>query len=300
MKRAIAIQIVIAVVAVSALLIMLTSRSPAELKRGLDDGGGCVGRECRQLNSYVTDYKPAIARRLDRLVSMEAKGDDAEVVRLARDIIDPPPPAHFGTRLSWPPGVLQSAQSSAVDRLLGQKKNGFFIECGGYDGETLSNTLWLEKQRGWTGLLVEMDPSFYTQIIGKRRHVWSANACLSTSRTIAKLPVKYLQGGFGHIVAAGGQHDAFAPCFPVESFLLALNVTHVDYFSLDAEGADMKILETIPWDRISFSVLSVEAKRDNLPLIHFMESRGYKADVHLDMLNTASRLHAFDYIFVRK
>ena len=53
------------------------------------------------------------------------------------------------------------------------------MECGAFDGERSSNTLYLERQLGWTGLLIEMDPYFYTQILGKNRNVWSINACLS-------------------------------------------------------------------------------------------------------------------------
>jgi hypothetical protein len=31
---------------------------------------------------------------------------------------------------------------------------GFFVEAGAYDGYTQSNTYWLERGRGWRGLLV--------------------------------------------------------------------------------------------------------------------------------------------------
>ena len=59
------------------------------------------------------------------------------------------------------------------------KRGGFYVECGAFDGERSSNTLSLERERGWSGLLVEMDPYFYTQLIGKSRRSWSINACLS-------------------------------------------------------------------------------------------------------------------------
>ena len=59
------------------------------------------------------------------------------------------------------------------------KEGGFFVECGALTGELLSNTAWLERQRRWQGLLIEMDPFFYTQLLGKNRRVWSINACLS-------------------------------------------------------------------------------------------------------------------------
>ncbi|MGI6100339.1 MAG: hypothetical protein ACOYD3_11385 [Kiritimatiellia bacterium] len=46
--------------------------------------------------------------------------------------------------------------------------NGFFIEAGANDGFTQSNTYWLERFRGWRGILVEPIPSLY-EICRKER-----------------------------------------------------------------------------------------------------------------------------------
>jgi hypothetical protein len=35
---------------------------------------------------------------------------------------------------------------------------GFFVECGALDGELRSNTLTLERDHGWRGVLIEADP----------------------------------------------------------------------------------------------------------------------------------------------
>jgi hypothetical protein len=37
------------------------------------------------------------------------------------------------------------------------QRDGFFIECGALNGEKGSNSLWLEKDLGWRGLLAEGD-----------------------------------------------------------------------------------------------------------------------------------------------
>ena len=47
------------------------------------------------------------------------------------------------------------------------QKNGFFIECGAYDGETRSNTLNLERYYGWTEILIEADPINFNKILKK-------------------------------------------------------------------------------------------------------------------------------------
>ena len=43
-------------------------------------------------------------------------------------------------------------------------------------------------------------------------------------------------------------------CFPLLSYVKALNITTIDYFSLDVEGAEFSILKTIPWDQIDIKV----------------------------------------------
>jgi hypothetical protein len=65
--------------------------------------------------------------------------------------------------------------------LLIQKRNGFFVEIGGYDGETFSNSLFLEKERGWCGLLVEANPYTYELMAGKDRNCFMKNACISNT-----------------------------------------------------------------------------------------------------------------------
>ena len=60
------------------------------------------------------------------------------------------------------------------------QRGGFFIECGALDGETRSNTLVLEQELGWKGLLVEAGPRNYDTLLTKHRKAWSVQACLST------------------------------------------------------------------------------------------------------------------------
>jgi Methyltransferase FkbM domain len=58
--------------------------------------------------------------------------------------------------------------------------------------------------------------------------------------------------------AVGDHHDhhrkVLLQCIPITTLLLALNVTHVDYFSLDIEGSEMDVLSTIDFDRFEITV----------------------------------------------
>jgi hypothetical protein len=46
----------------------------------------------------------------------------------------------------------------------------------------------------------------------------------------------------------------YVECFPLFSILTALNVTVVDYFSLDVQGLELKVLQAIPFDRLTIKV----------------------------------------------
>ena len=72
-----------------------------------------------------------------------------------------------------------------VDVLL--QKGGFFVEAGAQDGERASNSVWLEVAHDWTGLLVEIDPWFYTQMRSKLRRAHTINAGLSSKPYITQV-----------------------------------------------------------------------------------------------------------------
>jgi len=47
-------------------------------------------------------------------------------------------------------------------------------------------------------------------------------------------------------------------CFPLNDVLAAINVTHVDYLSLDIEGLEVEVLETLDWKKIRIDIMSIE------------------------------------------
>lgn len=59
------------------------------------------------------------------------------------------------------------------------QENGFYVECGAYDGETQSTTLLFERYRKWQGLLIEPDPTSFQKLMLKHRMAFILNACVS-------------------------------------------------------------------------------------------------------------------------
>jgi hypothetical protein len=53
------------------------------------------------------------------------------------------------------------------------------------------------------------------------------------------------------------QYWGIVDCYPFLTLLLAANTTKIDFMRLDVEGFELKILQTIPWDKIKIRVLCV-------------------------------------------
>ncbi len=57
--------------------------------------------------------------------------------------------------------------------------NGFFVESGGFDGEFLSNTLFMERYLDWSGLLIEADKKSFEKLFSRNRKAFSLPNCIS-------------------------------------------------------------------------------------------------------------------------
>ena len=76
-----------------------------------------------------------------------------------------------------------------------------------------------------------------------------------------------------------GTREELIQCFPFYSILLATGRTKVDLFSLDVEGVEMEVLNTIPWEKVGVKVLIVEfnhLREGKAGLVSYLESKKYR------------------------
>ena len=219
---------------------------------------------------------------------------DPALIRFVRSIIQHPHDrSELNLRNKKQTDFSQYEQSSKIDRLLSRETNGFFIEAGGFEGESLSNTLFFELERAWTGLLIEPVPTFYRSIQSKKRHIYSINACIAEKRPfVAKFRVSGALSGveaemsalhLSRIKSESIQYNsteeiAYIPCFSLNTIMRALNRTTVDYFSLDVEGAELSVLRSLDYKQLNIRSFSIEwaAKQsDKQPIIEHLKQNGY-------------------------
>ena len=84
-----------------------------------------------------------------------------------------------------------------LERLFSSGEKGFFVEAGALDGEVLSNTLWLERKRNWTGLLIEPNEFSFQALKKRNRKSWIANSCLSTDSHPKQIVLGQVEPHFG-------------------------------------------------------------------------------------------------------
>ena len=207
--------------------------------------------------------------------------DDEILVRNIRQrwLVRPPPRQRvYSDKRTYDKS--QVGQSIFVDSLLQGKRNGIFVECGALDGEAFSNTLYLESKRHWTGLLIEANQKAFKELLKKGRNAYSINACVSTSNStgVMKFAPAWLLGGLvgtmddTHLRAIGPPMgrapEQLVQCFPMYSMMVAAGLHHVDFISLDIEGAELEVLRTLPFDKIRIEVIAVEYRSSDMKTIN--------------------------------
>jgi hypothetical protein len=94
----------------------------------------------------------------------------------------------------------------------------------------------------------------------------------------------------------------YVPCLPLDSLLLAINRTRVDYLSLDVEGHELDVLETISWSRFDIRTISVEYKhvrRGKKAVADYMTRHGYRLVADLHASQPCHSTFVDDFFFVK-
>ncbi len=185
-----------------------------------------------------------------------------------------------------PPYHSESRQDEWLHKnVFGNRRGGFFVEMGAYDGVFASNTCFFERMLGWKGICVEP----LTYIFGKlckNRTCLCVHGCVGVTSGEKTLVLAGCMSGLlsamdpRHVQRIGGTQSRYKIRVRSYTFneLMRMNkVREIDYFSLDIEGGEFELLETIDWNRMKINVISVESNYPDLrvKIMAFMKSKGY-------------------------
>jgi FkbM family methyltransferase len=149
-------------------------------------------------------------------------------------------------------------------------EGGTFVEAGAHDGFTQSNTYYLERHRGWSGLLVEPIPELRERC-ERRRRGSSVVGCALVGPGF-QAPTIDMQ--FGDLMSVAGDHRHAAyglsvsgrssysvsvPARTLSSVLDDAGLTNVDLLVLDVEGHEADALAGLDLRRHSPRYILLEA-----------------------------------------
>ncbi|KAH3753564.1 uncharacterized protein LOC127847906 [Dreissena polymorpha] len=190
----------------------------------------------------------------------------------------------------------QYGQDEYLNNLFGSKRNGFFVEIGAYDGQFMSNTLLLEMKNNWTGLLIEAIPHLFSFIPSVNRNCYAINCCLGYTNTSLTFTIAGMISSADAVMTAQHRNrinsernnndktfnkTVTVQCYSLLDVLNVIGTKKVDYFSLDVEGAELYILESIDWNQIDIDVFTIETDHHRDKIMSFMKDHGYKWLTHL-------------------
>ena len=150
---------------------------------------------------------------------------------------------------------------------LNEFKPGFFVDIGAYDGRTKSNTHLLEMRLGWSGLLVEPNPECHATLLSERSAPLETRAIDAVDGRKVTLDLK---GELSHLRKESGgiaredfrsnrPHEALVETATARSLFAENSVPeHINYVSIDVEGHELVVLNTLPFERHTIDFISVE------------------------------------------
>jgi FkbM family methyltransferase len=160
-------------------------------------------------------------------------------------------------------------------------RGGFFIEAGANDGYSQSNTYYLEKFLGWTGILVEGIPELYHScrrlrkksavrhcalVSGEfkapqaRMHYANLMSLVDGALKSEALQAAHIRRGL-ELQKLSGTHPVTVPARTLQSILDEYSpAPEIDFFSLDVEGYELEVLQGLDLRKYRPAFILVEVR----------------------------------------
>lgn len=135
----------------------------------------------------------------------------------------------------------QAGQDEWVYSVIGD--GGFFVDVGAHDGITNSNTYALEMYHGWSGICIEPDSAVFPLLQRNRPDAALADVAIASEEGIAK------------ILPSQERRAALPLRDLLDRFTVPLVI---DYLSVDTEGYDLEVLQSMDFERWHVRTITVE------------------------------------------
>jgi FkbM family methyltransferase len=188
------------------------------------------------------------------------------------------------------------------------KRDGFFVECGAFDGLGECTCKFFEESMGWKGLNIEPTPYAYSKLIKNRPNSINENYALSskagkaifTNAIHPELGLYFGNGSLSHtadhkneLITTGCKFETFeVNCIRFSDLYVKNDLPDIDLFVLDVEGHEIEALE---------GILDIPVKA--LPKVFCIEYTITGNDKIINMLSSNYSFHskhAHNAFFIKK
>lgn len=166
------------------------------------------------------------------------------------------------------------------------KRSGYFVEVGANDGYNLSNTLLLEAEYNWNGLLIEANPKYEHSLKTRKANVEICAVSDQTGR------VTFVDGGlYGGISHHLDKTHETKLVGAKEISVYSTSITEllrknsapkiIDFISIDVEGCETTIVDQMfatnhPYEYLC-GVIEVNRRKSDIDyILEILQGNGYK------------------------
>jgi FkbM family methyltransferase len=156
------------------------------------------------------------------------------------------------------------------------RRPGVFVEAGAFDGVFGSNTYYLERFRGWTGVLVEPLPRQYRRCLRERPNSRVFNCalveddsrpsvtlrCEDQMSAVTDIPMRDVDPLIAETWGLYDLAEIEVPARTLTSVLDEAGIAAIDLLSLDVEGFEPEVLRGLDFERFRPAWLLIEHGQD--------------------------------------
>jgi FkbM family methyltransferase len=181
-------------------------------------------------------------------------------------------------------------------------KNGFYVDVGSHDGISINNTLYFEKNNNWTGINIEPIKKVFDKLVINRPNNINLNCavCNNDGETDFLCNTGYTEMISGikdnfdmrHFYRLHHENQLMGSTIEVikvktkklETILDENNINHINYLSIDVEGAEFEVIKLINFDKVFIDVIGFENNYNDVsvPIVEYLENKGF-ITIHISL-----------------
>ena len=174
-------------------------------------------------------------------------------------------------------------------------KNGIYVDVGAHDGVSINNTLYFEKNNNWTGVNIEPIKKVFDKLVINRPNNINLNCavCNNDGETEFLCNTGYTEMISGiknnfdprHLQRLERENNAMGSTTEVikintkklQTIFDENNISHVNYLSIDVEGAEFEVIKSINFDKVFIDVIGFENNYNDtsIPIVQYLEEKNF-------------------------